>query len=82
MGDGGAGLGDFCPFAFAEMDRVAHDCTGTNQTKLLVDVQIVAGFGEKLAHPGDFFALLAEMGLHQTSRVFGPKIARRTQLFG
>ncbi len=81
MGNRCSGFGDALPFAFGQMDGMAHDRTGTGQAEVFVDVQIVSGPGEQFCNPRDFFALFAQVGLHQAIGMLGPKRTCGLKLF-
>ena len=69
-------------FALCQVDGMAIDPARAQEAMCLVGVKVIARRGIKIAHPGDFVDLLAEMGLHQAIGVFCPKRAEGSQLIG
>ncbi len=81
MDQRGAGFRDPVDFARFEVDGMAKYRAFADQPLGFVCIQVVAGLGVQILHPGDFVGLFAEVGLHQAIGVGAPERAQGGELF-
>ncbi len=82
MDKGGPGLDQAGTLAVGQVDGVAVDGTFAEEALGFVGVEVVAGLGEQVLHPGNLVGLFGEVGLHQAVGVFAPEGAEGLKLFG